>query len=40
MISFHPFGGAQAVGASCGILNLGMRHILVDAGLFPSQIRR
>lgn len=24
MISFHPFGGAQAVGASRGIFNRGM----------------
>ncbi|KPL91492.1 MBL fold metallo-hydrolase [Herpetosiphon geysericola] len=36
MISFHPFGGAQEVGASCGILKLGMRHILVDAGMRPA----
>ncbi len=36
MISFHPFGGAQEVGASCGILKLDMHHILVDAGMQPA----
>lgn len=38
MISFHPFGGAQEVGASCGILKLGMRHIVLFlhiVGRFP-----
>jgi Cft2 family RNA processing exonuclease len=36
MIEYIALGGAQEVGASCGILKIGDYRILVDAGMRPA----
>jgi len=36
MIEYVALGGAQEVGASCGILRIGKYRILVDAGMRPA----
>ena len=35
-VEYIPLGGASEVGASCGILRIGDRRLLIDAGMRPS----
>jgi len=35
-VEYLPLGGAGEVGASCGILRIGDRRVLIDAGMRPS----
>ncbi len=35
-VEYIPLGGAGEVGASCGILRIGDRRVLIDAGMRPS----
>jgi len=35
-VEYMPLGGAGEVGASCGILRIGDRRVLIDAGMRPS----
>jgi len=35
-VEYLPLGGAGEVGASCGILRIGDRRLLIDAGMRPS----
>ena len=35
-VEYIPLGGAGEVGASCGILRIGDRRLLIDAGMRPS----
>jgi len=38
-VEYIPLGGAGEVGASCGILRIGDRRVLIDAGMRPSSAR-
>jgi len=35
-VEYIPLGGAGEVGASCGLLRIGDRRVLIDAGMRPS----
>ena len=35
-VEYLPLGGAGEVGASCGLLRIGDRRVLIDAGMRPS----
>ncbi len=35
-VEYIPLGGAGEVGASCGILRIGDRRVLIDAGMRPA----
>ncbi len=35
-VEYIPLGGAGEVGASCGLLRIGDRRLLIDAGMRPS----
>jgi len=35
-VEYIPLGGAGEVGASCGIVRIGDRRVLIDAGMRPS----
>ncbi|HEY0734747.1 MAG TPA: MBL fold metallo-hydrolase [Herpetosiphonaceae bacterium] len=35
-LTYLPLGGAQEVGASCGLLTIGETRLLIDAGLRPG----
>jgi len=35
-VEYIPLGGAGEVGASCGLLRIGNRRVLIDAGMRPS----
>jgi len=35
-VEYLPLGGAGEVGASCGILRIGDRRVLIDAGMRPA----
>jgi len=35
-VEYIPLGGASEVGASCGILRIGDRRVLIDAGMRPA----
>jgi len=35
-VEYLPLGGAGEVGASCGIVRIGDRRVLIDAGMRPS----